>query len=57
VLQHKTPQFFLFPIAKGGTKTSARLPFAEGLTFQSLDRRFNDGKMRNDKKRFHPSAQ
>ncbi len=34
----KTPQFFLFSQAKGGTKTKADLSIAEGLSFWSLDR-------------------
>ncbi len=31
----KTPQFFLFSQAKGGTKTIAHLSIAEGLSFEA----------------------
>jgi hypothetical protein len=30
---NKTPQFLLFSMAKGGTKTIAHLPIAEGSSF------------------------
>ncbi len=45
---NKTPQFLLF--SKGGTKTTAHLSIAEGLSFWSLDRRIYDCEMRNEKK-------
>jgi hypothetical protein len=35
----KTPQFLLFSMAKGGTKTIAHLSITEGSSFCSLDRR------------------
>jgi hypothetical protein len=35
---NKTPPFFHFTIAKGGTRTIAHLPISEGLSFRSLDR-------------------
>ncbi len=44
----KTP--LLFPTDKGGTKTIAHLPIAEGLSFGSLDRRIYDYKLQNEKK-------
>jgi hypothetical protein len=50
----ETPQFLLFSIAKGGTKTIVHLSIAEGLSFWSLDRRIYDCKLGNEKKRFHP---
>jgi hypothetical protein len=53
----KTRQFLLFSMAKGGTWTIAHLSIAEGLSFRSLDRRIYDYKLRNEKKRFNPSAQ
>ena len=31
----KMPQFFLFSLAKGGTKTIAHLSIAEGLSFEA----------------------
>jgi hypothetical protein len=37
-------------IAKGGTRTIAYLPIAEGLSFRSLDRRIYDWKLRNENK-------
>jgi hypothetical protein len=42
---NKTPQFLLFSTAKCRTKTIA-----------NLDRRIYDCKLRNEKKRFNPSA-
>jgi hypothetical protein len=53
---NKTPQFLLFSMAKGGTKTIAHLSIAEGSSFFSLDRSIYDCKLRNEK-RFNPSAQ
>jgi hypothetical protein len=47
---NKTPPFFHFPVAKGGTCTIAHLLIAKELSFQSLDRRFNDSKFQNEKK-------
>jgi hypothetical protein len=41
--------YFLTPIAKGGTKTIAYLPFTEGLSFRSLDRHIYECKFWNDK--------
>jgi hypothetical protein len=54
---NKTPQFLFFSMAKGGTKTIAHLSIAEGSSFLSLDRRIYDCKLRNERKRFYPSAQ
>ncbi len=45
---NKMPPFLHFPIAKGGTKTIAHLPIAEGLSFRSLDRRIYDCKLWNE---------
>jgi hypothetical protein len=54
----KTPQFLLFSMAKGGTKTIAHLSIAEGSSFLSLYRRIYDCKLWNEKKKtFNPSAQ
>jgi hypothetical protein len=53
----KTPQFLLFSMAKGGTKTIALLPIAEGSSFWSLEKRIYDGKLLNEKKTFSPSTQ
>jgi hypothetical protein len=47
---NNTPKFLLFSIAKGGTKTIARLSIAEGSSFRSLERRIYDCKLRNEKK-------
>jgi hypothetical protein len=47
---NKTPQFLLFSMANGGTKTIAHLSIAEGLSFVNLDRRIYDCKLRNGKK-------
>jgi hypothetical protein len=51
------PQFHLFSLAKGGTKTIAHLSIAEGSSFWSLDRRIYDSKLRNERKTFNPNAQ
>jgi hypothetical protein len=53
----KTPQFILFSMSKGGTKTIAHLSIAEESSFWSLDRHIYDCKLRNERKRFNPSAQ
>jgi hypothetical protein len=53
----KSPQFLLFSLAKGRTKTIAHLSIAEGSSVCSLDRRIYDCKLRNERKRFNPSAQ
>jgi hypothetical protein len=45
-----------FPIAQGGTRTTGHLQVAEGLSFQSLERRIYDCKLRN-KKKIYPSVQ
>jgi hypothetical protein len=45
---NQTPPFLHFPIAKGGTKTIAHLPIAEGLSFRSLERRIYNCKLRNE---------
>jgi hypothetical protein len=50
------PLFLHLATPKGGTKSIAHFPIAEGLGFQSLDRRVYDCKLRN-KKRFNPSVQ
>ncbi len=47
---NKTPQFLLFPTAKGETKSTANLSIAEESSFLSLDRRINDCKLQNKKK-------
>jgi hypothetical protein len=48
----KTPQFLLFSLAKGGTKTIAHLSITEGSSFWSLDRciymYMYNGKLRNE---------
>jgi hypothetical protein len=54
---NKTPQFLLFSMANGGIKTIAHLSIAEGSSFLSLDRLIYDCKLRNERKRFNPSAQ
>ncbi len=43
--------FLLFSMAKGGTKTIARLSIVEGSSFSSLDRGIYDCKLRNEKKK------
>jgi hypothetical protein len=45
-----------FLIAQGGTRTIGHVPVAEGLSFQSLERRIYDRKLRN-KKKIYPSVQ
>jgi hypothetical protein len=47
---NKTLPFLHFPIAKGGTKTIAHLPIAEGSSFLCFDRRNYNCKLRNGKK-------
>jgi hypothetical protein len=47
---NKMPQFLLFSMAKGGTKTIAHLSIAEGSSFWSLDRLIYDCKLRNERK-------
>jgi hypothetical protein len=44
----KTPQFLLFSMAKGGTKTIAHLSLEEESSFSSLDRPIYDCKLRNE---------
>jgi hypothetical protein len=46
----KPPQFLLFSVAKGGTKTIAHLLIAEGSNFCGLHRRIYDCKLRNERK-------
>jgi hypothetical protein len=47
----ETPQFLLFPIAKGEKKTIAHLLIADGLSFfLSIERRTYDCELRNEKK-------
>ena len=53
---NKTPQFLLFSMAKGGTKTIAQCQLRRDRVFESSDRRIYDCKLRNEK-RFNPSAQ
>jgi hypothetical protein len=43
------PPLFRFPIAKGGTKTMTQLSIKEGLSFQILDMRIYNYKLRNEK--------
>ncbi len=53
----ETPQFLLFSITKGGTKTIAHLTIAEGSSFLKLryaQLRIYDCKLWNGKKRFNP---
>jgi hypothetical protein len=53
---NKTPPFLHFPIAKGGTKTIAHLPIAEGFSFRSsLDRSIYKCKLRSKNKKFNPN--
>jgi hypothetical protein len=47
---NKMPQFLIFSMAKGGTKTIAHLSIAEGSSFLSLVRHNYDCKLRNEKK-------
>ncbi len=47
---NKTPQFLLFSMAKGGTRTIAHLSITEGTSFRSLDSRIYDCKLQNEKK-------
>jgi hypothetical protein len=54
---NKMPQFFLFSIAKGGTKTIAHLSIVEGSSLLNLKRRIYNCKLWNEKERFNPSAQ
>jgi hypothetical protein len=49
-IMQKTPPFCHFPIDKGGTRTLAHLPIAEGSSFQNLDRHIYDCKLRNEEK-------
>jgi hypothetical protein len=50
VVLTKRCHLFIFPIAKGGTKTIApHLSIAEGLSFRSFDRCIYDCKLRNEK--------
>jgi hypothetical protein len=53
----KRLHFFIFRLPKAEQGPFAHLRIAEGLSFQSLDRRIYDCKLRNEKKRFNPSAQ
>jgi hypothetical protein len=53
----KNPQFILFSIAKGGTKTIAHLSIVEGSSFLNLKRRIYNSKLWNEKERFNQSAQ
>jgi hypothetical protein len=39
---------FSFTVTKGGTRTIAHLPIAEGLSFRSLDRRIYDCKLKRN---------
>ncbi len=47
---NKTPQFLLFSMAKGGTKTIVHLSIAEESSFWSLDMPIYNCKLRNEKK-------
>jgi hypothetical protein len=46
----KTPQFFMFSMAKGRIKTIAHLSVVEVSSFLSLDRHIYDCKLQNEKK-------
>jgi hypothetical protein len=46
---NKTPPFLYFSIAKGGTDTIAHLPIVVELSFQRLDMRIYNCKLRNEK--------